>query len=122
MNLKSNTMDCEQDQASKDIKTLSHNFITVAINNSDHLLQGTTRLLFEFRRIFYFSVARMQQKHPGLRFRRIMLSLADHIRNEDHNFHEKMCDLFQEIISHHPNQVAVAGFNFRLRVLSQRMG
>ncbi len=109
MNLKSNTMDCEQDQASKDIKTLSHNFITVAINNSDHLL-------------FYFSVARMQQKHPGLRFRRIMLSLADHIRNEDHNFHEKLCDLFQEIVFHHPNQVTVAGFNFRLRVLRQRMG
>ena len=115
-------MECEKDQASKDIKCFARNFTTVAINNSDHLLQGTTSLLFEFRRIFYFSVARMQQRHPGLRFRRIMLSLADHIRNEDHNFHEKLCDLFQEIVFHHPNQVTVAGFNFRLRVLRQRMG
>jgi hypothetical protein len=72
-----------------------------------------------FRQNFFEGIEYLQRRFPALRFRTILLGLADRIQNSEARLQQPLSMFFQGLVAQHPD---VGNFNFYQQITRQRMG
>ncbi len=110
-----------QDYSREALREFAMQSVSTAIGNLARLTSNNT-LKTSFVRSILIGIVRLQQTYPDVTFIGVMKTIGDFIRNSDTELHENLINVFNSVITQHPNQPTVNIFNLKKWVERQSLG
>jgi hypothetical protein len=110
-----------QNNAHDAVRELAMQSVNTAIGNLARLTNDNT-FKTNFVRSILLGIVRLQQMYPGVTSIDVMKTIGKFIRNSNTELHENLINVFNSVITQHPNQPNVENFNLKNWVERQSLG